>query len=298
MTLLRCYTDLLDSFMTKEGFLRKGRLYYRMNGDILQGVALKATNPYSVCYTYFPYWTYSYRSPNYGKNELSKGFWAEIGEDVPGVYCKKELTQADEAVMQTIFQVFSSEIVPMLNSVCDLESYFRAVLKSQENYCERALHATNAYESMPRPQISGVINLNQYALLYQAAKDQSYCESDNILSQVLAFQEKRERHQRAKQNRTSEETEELILDHIEMLKEICPDMTPEEMRQDAERIWGRKIDVDKEVENSLKNYVNHRFSVYLQQQELNDFAMIGNIYTQECEAMKHALNQAFPKLVF
>ena len=55
MKLSKCFTTVFDGGMKAAGFSRKGVLYYRMKGTILQGVFLKATNPYSLCFAAFPY---------------------------------------------------------------------------------------------------------------------------------------------------------------------------------------------------------------------------------------------------
>ena len=54
----KCFTSIFTEPLEKEGFARKGVLYYRLRGDVMQGVMLKTTNPFSICVNMCPWWTY------------------------------------------------------------------------------------------------------------------------------------------------------------------------------------------------------------------------------------------------
>ena len=105
MTLLKCFTNTFDSYMTENGYRRKGKLYYRLRGEILQGIVLRAIDHYDVCYTCFPYWSYQYRQPAYSLEWLSKGFWAEIGESIPGTCFRYNSDEENVRVMEEIRQL-------------------------------------------------------------------------------------------------------------------------------------------------------------------------------------------------
>ena len=44
MTVLKCITGTTDPFMKEHGFKRKGFVYYRLNGDVIQGVSVIKRN--------------------------------------------------------------------------------------------------------------------------------------------------------------------------------------------------------------------------------------------------------------
>ena len=48
MKLSQCFIQTFQNILLSYGFKRKGVLFYRIHGDILQGIKLKQTNPYSI----------------------------------------------------------------------------------------------------------------------------------------------------------------------------------------------------------------------------------------------------------
>lgn len=75
MRMNKCFTTVFDEPLKERGFKRKGILYYRMNGDILQGITILLTNPYELTFSYIPYWAYG--TDDRYKYSLSSSHWAE-----------------------------------------------------------------------------------------------------------------------------------------------------------------------------------------------------------------------------
>ena len=125
MTLHKIYTTFFDEEMKSRGFKRKGKLYYRLCGEILQGVVLKAINPYTIHFFFTPYWMENIIMETNPK--LSKGYWAEQGLEVsPGSssYFKPENVELNCDFMSACFDVAKKHILPVMDKVNSLEAYF------------------------------------------------------------------------------------------------------------------------------------------------------------------------------
>ena len=170
MTLNKCFTTVFDPAMKELGFLRKGVLYYRMNGEILQGIVCKTTNPFDVCYAYFPYWAYGFRRERY---DLKSGYWAEIGQDFTGGYCKKNDDEENLKKMQTCLQFVCDTIVPELNNISDTVQYLRVLEKNREKRFEQRTQVVgiNTVSLEFSGEIVGSQTLSQHVLLKKAYED-------------------------------------------------------------------------------------------------------------------------------
>ena len=86
MKLNKCFTTVFDSALKERGFKRKGVLYYRINGEILQGITIKLINPYHICVGYIPYWMYDIARHFSRGCPLERNYWAEEFDYLDGDY--------------------------------------------------------------------------------------------------------------------------------------------------------------------------------------------------------------------
>ncbi len=103
MTMNKCFTSIFTGPLTKEGFVRKGVLYYRLCGEIMQGVMLKTINPFSVCVNMCPWWTYGLMG--YDADDLTRGYWTEHGININGFYYRKTEPEENDAAMRQCLDV-------------------------------------------------------------------------------------------------------------------------------------------------------------------------------------------------
>ncbi|MBQ7387207.1 MAG: hypothetical protein IJW03_03475 [Clostridia bacterium] len=123
MTMTKLYTTFFDEELKSRGFKRKAKLYYRLNGDMLQGVVLKAINPYSIHFYSAPYWMENIQAE---LSPLYKGYWAEHGIEIsPDTfsYYRAEKEEMNVEYMHTCFTLAKRHILPILDRMYDLNSY-------------------------------------------------------------------------------------------------------------------------------------------------------------------------------
>lgn len=180
MRLSSCFTTIFTQILMENGFKKKGILYYRMNGDILQGITIKLINPYTVTFSYFPYWIYDFAEET-KRYSLGKSYWAEIN-GVDGSYYRKENEDAELENMRKIGDLVQYKIIPFLDKIYDLESYIAAT--DNDDIC--------SFASMPeaekgsygdfRKRIYHNQPLNQYAMLLKANRDGSFIQAEKIVN--------------------------------------------------------------------------------------------------------------------
>lgn len=118
------FTSVFDEEMKSRGFRRKGHLYYRLVGEIMQGVVLKAINPYSICFHAMPYWAY------YDSIVDKNGYWAEWGMEIDpsslfGGYYRKENLAINTDAMKVCLNLAKEIFLPIIESVTDMDSYIQ-----------------------------------------------------------------------------------------------------------------------------------------------------------------------------
>ena len=123
MTKTKLFTTVFDEEMKSRGFKRKAKLYYRLNGEILQGAIIKTTNPYDIHFYSAPYWIENIQAE---LHPLNKGYWAERGWCLsPGIgaYYREENEQLNYDYMNICFNLAKDHILPVLDSINDINSY-------------------------------------------------------------------------------------------------------------------------------------------------------------------------------
>lgn len=123
MKMTKLFITVFDEELRSRGFKRKAKLYYRLNGDILQGVVIKTINPYNIHFYSAPYWMENIQAE---LSPLHKGYWAESGFCIaPEVdaYYREENEQFNLDYMNACFTLAKEHILPVLDRMNDLDSY-------------------------------------------------------------------------------------------------------------------------------------------------------------------------------
>ena len=123
MKMTKLFTTVFDEELKSHGFKRKAKLYYRINGDILQGVVIKTINPYTIHFYSAPYWMENIQSKS---SPLHKGYWAENGLCISpgsGAYYREENEQLNFDYMNICLALAKDHIFPVLYKMNNIDSY-------------------------------------------------------------------------------------------------------------------------------------------------------------------------------
>lgn len=134
MKMNKCFTTVFDPVLKQEGFARKGILYYRRVGHMLQGIKLKPMNPCMINFTSFPYWMYDLRTRQ-TDIDMAKGYWVEDGGMfVPGAdyYFFKDADEDNLQKMENLLALCQQYVLPHLDKMKDEQAYLQLVLKYME----------------------------------------------------------------------------------------------------------------------------------------------------------------------
>ena len=124
MTLFKIFTSTFDEEMKSRGFKRKGWLYYRLRGEILQGVTLKTINPYTIHFHIQPYWKESIHMS--GSFRLDQRYWVEDGSEIDPdnyAYFRRENVQLNQDFMNICFEIAKKHILPAMDEVDSIDKY-------------------------------------------------------------------------------------------------------------------------------------------------------------------------------
>lgn len=134
MKMTKLFTTVFDGEMKSRGFKRKAKLYYRLNGDNLQGVVIKTVNPYSIHFYSAPYWMESIQADLF---PLQKGYWAEISTSISPHWSARyyeENEQFNFDNMNLCFTLAKDHILPIMDKMNDLDSYIENCVPSWSGF--------------------------------------------------------------------------------------------------------------------------------------------------------------------
>jgi len=211
-TISKLFVSAFEEELKQRGFRRKGSVYYRLHGEILQGVKVYL-NPYEICFAAIPYWILP--DDYCGTAPLVKGYWIENNislnpSAMVGYYRKNDEKEVERnrLVMLHCLELAKQHILPKMDEAVDVQSYickymgkWANVPKEVENKCDIYLKAYDLVEKHPDilannwrvPVVWGRhgtfrtdnIHLFAYAYLYKAFLDRSFDAAyQDILSKI------------------------------------------------------------------------------------------------------------------
>ena len=204
MRMNKCFTVVFDTVMKQEGFARKGILYYRRVGHMLQGIKLKPTNPCMINFTSFPYWLYDLRTRQ-PDQDMTKGYWVEDGGMFsPGADCYFFKDADEENLQKTegLLELCQQYILPHLDTMCNEEAYLQLVLKHRDTLLPMT--------SVDQPFIRAQERMNIEIMLY----NQYYTDSPMTAKEYLDVW-----YQNEYQFRISRREEQASLDRLVQYRE-------------------------------------------------------------------------------
>lgn len=120
------FTQIFDKELKRRGYKRKGILYVRLVGEMLQGVTIKVLSPapYELCFTSMPYWIFDPKCYDY--QQMHKGIWLTNSASVrlcsPIMYLE-EWKEKNRLCMEACFNLAMNEILPYIENVDTLEKF-------------------------------------------------------------------------------------------------------------------------------------------------------------------------------
>lgn len=203
MKMSKLFVTVFNDELISRGFKRKGTLFYRMNGEMLQGVHITPINPYSINCCSFPYWLFNDFSGACTNVALVKGYWTEgqgFEIDVPGTaYYREENETLNLDYMTACFEVAKRYALPMLDKLTDIPSYMQNINYNWktdsedkgEYFYNISSELTKKYDQYPG-HLSGLRMYyrshcieNQYLYLYKAYIDGSFEDSYSIIENYI-----------------------------------------------------------------------------------------------------------------
>lgn len=171
MTLSSLFHKYFGPTLLEMGFKRRRGAYYRLyNGEMLQGIVLKKTGNYSICYTSFPYWCFNYVNLNDLHPSMEKDYWIEDKHifEYKGemfiTYFDPENPEENERCMQMWFEIAQEIIFPYFEETSTIKDYLYSYLDG----------AAEALERGGEKSIASKYIISQYLLLYRSYLDGNF----------------------------------------------------------------------------------------------------------------------------
>lgn len=195
MTITRLFTKTFDEVMKAKGFKRKNRLYFKLVGEILQGVVIKATNPFEICFCAAPYWIPRNLTDMF---PLHKGYWAESnGFRINSTdFYRKDAEVYNSYYMNECLKLAENYVFPYFESITDLDSYIDAMTdfwagRSPEEKRLRLIRFfVDSEDGLRDSEITVFWRMleqgTQYALLYKAYLNHSFEQTYEELKTILS----------------------------------------------------------------------------------------------------------------
>ena len=266
MKLNKCFTTVFDSTLKSHGFKRKGVLYYRINGEVLQGITVKMTNPYSICCAFLPYWMYDILWDFHRGFPIDKCEWAEELNYLSGEYYRQDDENAIE-YMQSLLAPVRDSLIPLLNKISSNDHYLR----------------TKEYYLDPGSRLTSPI-IPQYALMQKALEDHSFAESDRLLQKIVDYNLARNNWIN---NQTDEESKLLRDRYRSSSLDTLPQLILPYLKK-VEEI--KKYEEDYAIQfNKLDRMMEVHYKEYIAIREKEDFDAIATLYAANNEKMKEEI---------
>lgn len=110
--------------LEKQGFAYRYNMFYRLNGTILQGIALDSLQyHYYIRYTQFPYWCYRLI---FKDTPVKKRDWVICGECKLSRDFLPNTPSENESTMRSAFKLFKEDILPTMNKTFNEQTFLNA----------------------------------------------------------------------------------------------------------------------------------------------------------------------------
>lgn len=294
MTITKLFNDTFKKTLIDAGFLRSGKLYLRKKGITIQTVLFEDISPFRICYSVYPFWCHRLVGIkcNQTLEMLKKPWWAEGLIETMGVFCRDGDDIEIQNVMKLCLKVFIDEILPYFDSHTDEESCLAASLEefTVVSASECVLYKGSEYWAHTR---IGAWK-NQYLLLWKAYMDGTFEHANKLYELDVRNYRESEQKQLMQNYAQRKDFQRNIEEHIAILAETCPEMSPEEAYNEAYRIWGpNDSNFELMVEENCKKMINSHYYIFLTRLQENDLSWIKGVRDIESKVMKTAFEDVY-----
>ena len=135
MTIRQLFRKVFQETLTEQGFKYKNNYFYRLNGEMIQGVTVHIATGgggYSIRLACYPYWMHNAINVSDRIRDLKKPYWVEQCEPSVGVICAL-LDDEQESVrlMKGELDYFADRSLPYLNRIKDKESMVQVIRENK-----------------------------------------------------------------------------------------------------------------------------------------------------------------------
>ena len=135
MTIRQLFREVFRETLAEHGFGYKYNYFYRLNGEMLQGVTVHIATGgggYSIRLACYPYWMHNTINLSDRIRDLKKPYWVEHCEPSVGVICA-HLDDETESVrlMKGELDYFINRSLPYLNRIKDKESMVQVIRENK-----------------------------------------------------------------------------------------------------------------------------------------------------------------------
>ncbi len=225
----KAFRAVFEAQLKEYGFRRKGKVFYRFRGNIIEAVSTKGTISGGTIFAYYPYWLHYIKNGDYNAN-LKRNYWVEESEIMYEPFQIGNRTyEWQEEKFKVHFEEFNSKVMPILDKVCDLESFIESRIFVREN------------RDSLRKSEDGVwlgINdlINQHVLLLKAYNDGSYDNVRRIFNEMLEYRVRaaRESHEHSvKQRKILLNDPDIDKDFFYYIQDPIPEFSEEKYRENV-----------------------------------------------------------------
>lgn len=279
MKMNQLFVQLFETPMKEQGFSRKGYLFYRLRGEILQGLVLKTTNPYDIGYTFYPYWNHEAQA-NLPNLPMNKGIWAEENCVGNHYYYRAATTEENEKAMRYSLHFVFQHVLPILDQVKDFESYLSLLRCPPSTPFLRIDHPYGHNIS-----IRQTVHAND--LLWKAYLDGSFEPAMQLLNDVKAAEtEDSIRRRLAQPRRTAAEVDAFFDEISAMLPVPVSEETRAAHRREAEKT---DEEIIAEIQGETHNHFQKKFAAFLEAAQTGDTQCFQDTHGQMAQHMVERL---------
>lgn len=131
MTIRQLFREVFRETLAEHGFGYKYNYFYRLNGEMLQGVTVVPLSGggYFLRVACYPYWMHDLINKTKLKNTFKKPYWAEQFDVENGeLSFFSQESSGNCVMMERQLQGFVANVLPALDAICDVQSMSKAIM--------------------------------------------------------------------------------------------------------------------------------------------------------------------------
>lgn len=131
MTIRQLFREVFRETLAEHGFGYKYNYFYRLNGEMLQGVTVVPSygGGYFLRVACYPYWMHDFINDANIRNTFKKPYWVEQFDVKSGEMTFFLQDSPDNCpMMERLLQNFLKNVLPAMDAICDVQSMGEAII--------------------------------------------------------------------------------------------------------------------------------------------------------------------------